>query len=108
MIDFAVIAAAGAITFLLRSSFISLAGDHALPRSSEAVLRYARPAVLAALAASATVGNSGATLDPALLPRIAGVAVAGFAAWRSGNMLTTLAAGFGAFTLARLLIELAA
>ena len=107
MIDLAIIAAAGLATWALRASFITLAGDRDLPEASESVLRYARPAVLAGLAASATVGSGGILAGAALLPRIAGALGAGAAAWRTGNMLLTLAVGFAAFAAARLVINLA-
>jgi branched-subunit amino acid transport protein len=42
-----------------------------------------------------------------LVPRIAGAIGAGAAAWRTGNMLLTLAIGFGVFTAARIAVEYA-
>jgi branched-subunit amino acid transport protein len=107
MTDFAIITAAGLVTWLLRASFISLVGSRELPASSEQVLRYARPAVLAALAASATVGSGGLVASVALVPRLAGAGSAGLAAWRTGNMLITLAVGFAALAATRLAIEFA-
>jgi branched-subunit amino acid transport protein len=105
MTDLIIIAAAGALTFLLRSSFISLVGERELPAASESVLRYARPAVLAALAASATVGSGGFVMSATLVPRLVGASAAGGAAWRTGNMLLTIGAGFAALTATRLAIE---
>lgn len=107
MTDLAIIAAAGVLTFLLRSSFISLVGERELPEASENVLRYARPAVLAALAASATVGSGGLVMSATLVPRIVGAVASGAAAWRTGNMLLTLGAGFAALAAARVVIEYA-
>jgi branched-subunit amino acid transport protein len=105
MTDFAIIAAAGLATWVLRASFITLVGDRQLPEASEPVLRYARPAVLAALAASATVGSGGLVASMTLVPRVAGAIGAGAAAWRTGNMLLTLGVGFGVFAAARIAIE---
>jgi branched-subunit amino acid transport protein len=107
MIDFAIITAAGVLTFLLRASFISLLGDRQLPEASESVLRYARPAVLAALAASATVGGGGLVMSATLLPRFAGALASGAAAWRTRNMLFTLGAGFAVLTATRFAIDYA-
>lgn len=105
MTDFAIIAAAGLATWVLRASFITLVGDRQLPEASEPVLRYARPAVLAALAASATVGSGGLVASMTLVPRIAGAFGAGAVAWRTGNMLLTLGVGFAVFVAARIAIE---
>lgn len=105
MTDFAIVAAAGLVTWLLRSSFISLVGSRELPSSSEQVLLYARPAVLAALAASATVGSGGLVADLSLVPRLVGAGTAGLVAWRTGNMLITLAAGFAGLAATRLAIQ---
>ncbi len=107
MTDLAIIAAAGLATWVLRASFITLVGDRQLPEASESVLRYARPAVLAALAASATVGSGGLVASATLLPRVIGAAGAGIAAWRTGNMLLTLGVGFAALAATRLAINVA-
>ncbi len=105
MTDIAIIAAAGLVTWMLRASFISLVGSRELPSSSEQVLRYARPAVLAALAASATIGSGGLVASVTLVPRLVGAGTAGITAWRTGNMLITLAVGFAALAATKLTIE---
>lgn len=107
MTDLAIIAAAGLATWVLRASFITLVGDRQLPEASEHVLRYARPAILAALAASATVGSGGVIASVTLLPRIAGAVGAGVAAWRTGNMLLTLGAGFAVLAATRIAVSYA-
>lgn len=105
MTDFAIIAAAGLATWVLRASFITLVGDRQLPEATQPVLRYARPAVLAALAASATVGSGGLVASTALVPRVAGAVGAGATAWRTGNMLMTLGIGFAVFALTRVVVD---
>jgi branched-subunit amino acid transport protein len=106
MIDLAIIAAAGVLTWGLRASFIVFAGDRPLPPTAEGVLRYARPAVLAALVASVTIGSGGLALSTTVLTRVAAAGAAGVTAWQWRNLALTLAAGFAALWSAQLAIHL--
>src|SRR5690606_37665711 len=92
-----IIAAAGALTWLLRASFITLGGSSELPAGTQHLLEYARPALLSALVATATIGSGGVAGGLVLAPRVAGVAVAGTVAWRSGNLTVTLLLGFAGY-----------
>jgi branched-subunit amino acid transport protein len=97
MNEIMLITAAGVVTWLLRASFITLAGDRALPVTVNEVLRHARIAVLAALVATALAGSPAAGDPQTLLPRVVGVLVAGAVAWRWRSLTPSLASGFAAF-----------
>jgi branched-subunit amino acid transport protein len=90
----AAVAAIGALTFLVRVSFIYLFGRvEEIPPRVETALRYVPPAVLAALVAPAFV-DVGPTI-PATLgnDRLLAGAVATVVAWRTENVVATIAAG---------------
>jgi branched-subunit amino acid transport protein len=108
MNDFLIIAAAGVVTWLLRASFITLAGSRELPEGAQGLLAHARPALLSALLATATIGSGGAAGGLVLLPKIAGVAVAGVVAWRRRNLAVTLLVGFAGYWTARAVLEIIA
>ncbi|MEZ4502266.1 MAG: AzlD domain-containing protein [Dehalococcoidia bacterium] len=93
MFDLIVIAMAGVATWTLRSSFIVLVGGRQLPASTDEVLRQARPAVLAALVATAVAGH-GATFDAALGVRLLALVAATAVVWHTRNLMLGLAAGF--------------
>ncbi|MFC6615724.1 AzlD domain-containing protein [Halopenitus salinus] len=97
--------AIGIATYGLRFSFIHLFGRiDDVPPKLERTLRYVPPAVLAALVVPQLVSieaTARATLLDARL--IAGLA-AGVVAWRTGNVLATIAAGMGVLWLLRFLI----
>ena len=91
------IAVIGAGTFGLRISMIALLGRiPRLPPTVERVLRFVRPAVLAALIAPAVMLLDGelAFLSP-FNPRLAAAVVATVVAWKTGNVLLTIAGGMG-------------
>jgi branched-subunit amino acid transport protein len=93
MFDLAIIALAGVATWTLRSSFIVLVGGRQLPPSTDEVLRQARPAVLAALVATAVAGH-GTSLDAALVVKLVALAAATAVVWHTRNLMLGLAAGF--------------
>lgn len=85
----------GAGTFALRISMIALLGRiPGTPPAVERILRFVRPAVLAALIAPAVVLLDG---EPALVaplnPRLVAAVIATFVAWKTRNVLLTIAGG---------------
>ncbi len=98
MIDMVLITAAGVVTWVLRASFVTLAGNHALPAPVNSVLGHARIAVLAALLATATTNSGTATAgELEMLARVAGIAVAGGISWKWRNLTFSLAGGFAVY-----------
>jgi len=84
----------GVATFLMRYSFIGLAGRIRPAPAMQRGLRYVPPAVLTALVAPTLVAPSGdVDLSPANAHLIAGI-VAILLAWRTRNVFLTLAGGF--------------
>lgn len=89
------IAAAGALTFLLRWSFIGASDRFALPAAVRRALRFVPAAVLSALIWPAVLVSDGSLhLDPDNLRLIAAV-VAALVAWYTRNVLYTIVAGMG-------------
>jgi branched-subunit amino acid transport protein len=101
----AVIVVVGLFTFGIRASFIALFGYlDAIPPRVERALRFVPAAVLAALVAPEL-----ATAQPTVAGALAGDrlvagAVAGVVAWRTENVLATIAAGMGTLWLIRFLL----
>ena len=89
----------GAVTFLLRASFIVFADPHRFPAWFRKALVFVPPAVLAAIVAPGLLLREGA-VDPSWHnPRwIAGI-VAMLVAWRTRSVLATTVAGMGALWL---------
>ena len=90
-----VILIVGAGTFALRVSMIALLGRvERTPPAVERVLRFIRPAVLAALIAPAVILLDGrpAFLGP-LNPRLVAGVVATLVAWKTSNVLLTIGSG---------------
>lgn len=86
---------AGAVTFTVRSVLFVLAGRMTeLPPVVGEVLRMIPPAALAALAVPPLLRPGGAStgLDPLSPELLAGV-LAGVVAWRTRNLLATIAVG---------------
>ena len=89
------IAAAGALTFLLRWSFIGASDRLALPAAVRRALRFVPAAVLSALIWPAVLVSDGSLhVAPDNLRLIAAV-VAAVVAWRTRNVLYTIVAGIG-------------
>lgn len=95
----------GAITFLLRFSFIYLFGrvDEVPPRVERA-LRFVPPAVLAALVAPAVVTIQPSAADTLTDDRLLAGVVAAAVAWKTENVLATICAGMGALWLFRFVV----
>ena len=103
MNELIILAAAGAVTWALRASFIATAGGWRIPAAVDRALGNSRYAVLAALIATA-LANRRPEGDLAVPPaEFVAVAVAVVVAWRSGGMLRTVAAGMATFAALTLL-----
>lgn len=89
------ILAIGTGTFLLRFSFIELAGRFALPGRVVRALRFLPPAVLSAIIVPAVLRSApGSDLYFGFdNPRLAAAALAAFVAWATKSVVATLAAG---------------
>ena len=97
------IAVIGALTFLIRLSFIALFGYlDEIPAAIERALRFVPAAVLAALVLPSFVtleAGGGIAVD-----RLAAGLVAGGIAWRTENVLMTIGAGMATLWLVRFLL----
>ncbi|MGE5549389.1 MAG: AzlD domain-containing protein [Bacteroidota bacterium] len=87
---------AGLVTFLTRLSFIALLGRVETPPLLARALRFVPPAVLAAIIFPELIIHGG-RLDPTLgnMRLIAG-SLAAVVAWRTRNVLLTIAVGMAA------------
>lgn len=87
------VVAMGLITFALRLSFVLGANRIVLPDSLQRALRYAPPAVLSAIVFPELITpDGGVALTPRNSRLVAGLA-ASIVAWRTENVLLTIAAG---------------
>jgi branched-subunit amino acid transport protein len=82
-------AAAGALTWVLRAAFTTLMPARHLPSSVLGTLRYAAPAAFASLLATALAAGPTATVWKPLLA----AGVAALVAWRLRNLMATVGAG---------------
>jgi branched-subunit amino acid transport protein len=101
----AVLATIGAVTYGFRLSFLYVfGGNDTIGDRTERVLRLVPPAVLAALAIPAIVtvrpSVSATVLDERLLAGVAAVAVA----WRTEDILATIATGMAVLWILRFLV----
>jgi len=88
--------AAGLVTFATRLSFIALLGRREPPPVVVRALRFVPPAVLSAIILPEMLVRDG-VLRPTLdNPRLLAGVVAAVVAWRSRNVLLTIAVGMGA------------
>lgn len=96
---------AGLITFLTRLSFIYLFGRMAVPPAFHHALRYVPPAVLTAIIIPEMVMRSG-RLDISLtnVRLLAGV-LAALVAWRTKNILLTLAVGMASLWILQMFLK---
>ncbi|WP_435062500.1 AzlD domain-containing protein [Halobaculum sp. EA56] len=100
----AVVVAGGLATFAIRLSFIHLFGRvDEVPPWLKRALTYVPPAVLAALVAP-DFAPAAPTPAAVLTPEILGGAAAVLAAWRTRDVLWTVAAGMAGLHLARFLL----
>lgn len=99
-----VIGAMGAVTFLTRLSMIALLGRAEMPGLVQRGLRYVPPAVLSAIVLPELVSPQ-ARLDLSLgnLRLIAGL-LAALVAYRTRNVLLTIAVGMGALWVLQLVV----
>lgn len=93
----AMLAAVGALTFLFRYAMIGLFAGRTLPRWLHSLCRHIAPASFAALAASELFIHAGEVVFALAAPKPWAAAVA--AAWRTGNVLATIAVGMAALYL---------
>ena len=90
------LAIAGLITFGIRLSFIALLGKVELPPVLSRALRFVPPAVLSAIILPEVLVRDGAVdLHPANPRLVAGV-LAALVAWRTRNVVLTIAVGMAA------------
>ncbi len=93
---FPVLVVAGLVTFAIRLSFIALLGKVALPPVVGRALRFVPPAVLSAIILPELMLRDGVIdLRPANARLLAGV-LAAVIAWRTRNVLLTIAVGMAA------------
>ncbi len=92
---FAVLAV-GAVTYTMRAGLILALADTALLAPMLRALRYVAPAVLAALTVS-LLANPEAANRGITLAEIAGIGIALPVAWKTKNLIATLAAGMIVF-----------
>lgn len=99
------LAAAGLVTFGIRLSFIALLGKVELPPVLTRALRFVPPAVLSAIIFPELLVRDGAlALHPGNARLVAGV-VAAFVAWRTRNVVLTIAVGMAALWAAQALLR---
>jgi branched-subunit amino acid transport protein len=95
-----VLAVAGLVTFATRLSFIALLAGVEVPPILKRALRYVPPAVLTAIVFSEVLVRGGAPdLSPRNL-RLVASAIAALVAWRTRNVLLTIAVGMAALWIA--------
>lgn len=87
----------GLLTFATRLSFIALLGRFEPPEIVTRALRYVPPAVLSAIIFPEVLLRDGALVTPWANPRLIAGLIAAFVAWRTRNVLLTIAIGMLAF-----------
>lgn len=91
--------AGGLLTYAIRLSFIVVLGNMNVPDSIRRALRFVPAAVLSAIILPEMVRPGGQlNLSPAN-PRLLAGLIAGLVAWRTKNILLTIAVGMGALWL---------
>ena len=91
------------VTFLTRYLLIALLGRWQLPEGLVRWLAHVPIAAFAVIVVRGTLAPQGeVTLDPRN-PYLWGALAAGLVAWRSKNLILTIAAGLGGLWLARLI-----
>jgi branched-subunit amino acid transport protein len=90
------LAVAGLLTFATRLSFIALLGKADVPPLLKRALRYVPPAVLSALVFSEVIVREGHPDVGTGNVRLLAAAVAALVAWRTRNVLLTVAVGMAA------------
>ncbi len=94
----------GLLTFITRLSFIFLLGKLPMPDWFRRGLRFVPVAVLSAIIFPELVSRNG-TVDYSLRnPQLLAGAIAAAVAWRTKNVILTIAAGMAAFLIVQALI----
>ena len=91
-----IVALAGLLTFATRLSFVMLLGRLALPDWFKRALRFVPIAVLSAIILPALLDRGNGPEISAVNPQIWAGMIAVLVAWRSRNVLLTIAAGMAA------------
>lgn len=89
----------GAVTFLMRGSFLLLGDRMTLPEWTRAPLRYVAPAAFAAIALPATLGDGGFSNVAPPSPELFGVIAAALVVWKTKNIPACLVLGVAIFYL---------
>lgn len=89
------LAGAGLVTFLLRLSFIALLGNRQVPNALQRALRFVPPAVLSAIILPEIFQPGGQWNLSLANPRLWAGLLAALVAWRTRNILITIAVGMG-------------
>ncbi|MFB6141033.1 MAG: AzlD domain-containing protein [Halosimplex sp.] len=98
------IAVLGVATFALRLSFIQFSGVvDEFPPAARRALTFVPAAILAALVAPELVAVDGSLVGAVLNPRAIAGAVGAVVAWRTDDMMATIAVGMAALWVARFL-----
>jgi branched-subunit amino acid transport protein len=87
----AAVAVVALITYSARAGLILFLADRSLPADITRALRYVGPAVLSALTVNLLAGGQG--VSGVTGQEVAAVAVGGLVAWRTKNLIASLAAG---------------
>ena len=95
----AMLALVGALTFLFRYAMIGLFAERTLPRWLHSLCRHIAPSGFAALAASELFIHAGEVAFALAAPKPWAALVAAVVAWRTGNVLATIAVGMAALYL---------
>jgi branched-subunit amino acid transport protein len=96
MIIWLTILVGGLLTYAIRLSFIIVLGKMNVPESIRRALRFVPAAVLSAIILPEMVRPGGELNLSPLNPRLLAGLIAGLVAWRTKNILLTIAAGMGA------------
>jgi branched-subunit amino acid transport protein len=91
-----ILAVAGALTFVTRLSFIALLGHAGVPPLLKRALRFVPPAVLTAIIFMEVVVRDGKPELGAGNVRLFAAMAAALVAWRTRNVLLTVAVGMAA------------
>lgn len=98
------VALGGVVTYLVRATFFLLAGRMTeLPDGVREMLRMIPAAALAALAIPPLFRPDGAEALTLVSPELAAGVLAGLVAWRTRNLLATIAVGLVAVVLLQIL-----
>ncbi|MBE0410930.1 MAG: AzlD domain-containing protein [Anaerolineales bacterium] len=94
-----ILIAIGLITYATRLSFILLFGHISLPKLVQQMLRYVPPTVLSAIIFTELLVREGAVDLSLSNARLLAGLLAALVAWRTNNVLLTIAAGMAALLL---------